>query len=79
MGQCPSREKYLEYFSKFEFLMFLMTQSGDLFADGGSIARVFRDIRGLPRDSLASKTSSREKHLGNCFSNYFSKVFGGLP
>ena len=35
-GQCPSREKYLEYFSKFEFLMFLMAQSGELFAGGGS-------------------------------------------
>ena len=30
-GQCPSREKYLEYFSKFRFLMFLAAQSGDLF------------------------------------------------
>ena len=34
VGQCPSREKYLEYFSKFRFLMFLATQSGDLFAGG---------------------------------------------
>ena len=33
---CPSRKKYLEYFSKFEFLMFLVAQSGDLFAGGGS-------------------------------------------
>ena len=33
-GQCPSREKYLEYFSKVGFLMFLVTQSGDLFAGG---------------------------------------------
>ena len=35
-GQCPSREKYLEYFSKFGFLMFLATQSGDFFAGGRS-------------------------------------------
>ena len=35
-GQCPSHEKYLEYFSKFEFLLFLTAQSGDLFAGGGS-------------------------------------------
>ena len=35
-GQCPSREKYLEYFSKFGFLIFLATQSGDLFAGGRS-------------------------------------------
>ena len=36
VGQCLSREKYLEYFSKFGFLMFLATQSGDLFVGGGS-------------------------------------------
>ena len=35
-GHCPSREKYLEYFSKFGFLMFLATQSGDLFVSGRS-------------------------------------------
>ena len=35
-GQCPNHEKYLEYFSKFEFLMFLVAQSGDLFIGGGS-------------------------------------------
>ena len=29
-------QKNLEYFSKFEFLMFLVTQSGDLFTGGGS-------------------------------------------
>ena len=33
-GQCPNREKYLEYFSKFGFLMFLVTQFGNLFAGG---------------------------------------------
>ena len=35
-GQCLSREKYLEYFSKFEFLMFLVTQSSNLFVGGRS-------------------------------------------
>ena len=35
-GQCPSHEKYLEYFSKFGFLKFLATQFGDLFASGRS-------------------------------------------
>ena len=35
-GQCPSRKKYIEYFSKFGFLMFLATQSGNLFAGGRS-------------------------------------------
>ena len=36
VGQCPSHEKYLEYFSKFWFLMFLATQSSNLFASGRS-------------------------------------------
>ena len=35
-GQCPNREKYLEYFSKFGVLMFLVAQFGDLFASGRS-------------------------------------------
>ena len=35
-SHCPSRDKYLEYFSKFRFLMFLETQSGDLSASGRS-------------------------------------------
>ena len=34
MGQCPSREKYLVYFSNFEFLIFLVTQFGNLFTGG---------------------------------------------
>ena len=36
VGHCPSREKYLEYFSKFGFLMFLATHSDDLFIGGRS-------------------------------------------
>ena len=35
-GQCPNHKKYLKYFSKFGFLMFIMAQSGDLFVGGGS-------------------------------------------
>ena len=35
-GQCPSREKYLEYFSKFGFFLFLAAQCGNLFAGGRS-------------------------------------------
>ena len=33
-SQCPNRKKYLEYFSKFGFLMFLATQSDDFFVGG---------------------------------------------
>ena len=62
-SQCPSCEKYLEYFSKFGFLIFLATQFGDLFAGGRSSRRGLKDFRGLPRDSFAGRTSSREKHL----------------
>ena len=35
-SQCPSREKCLEYFSNFGFLMFLVAQSSDLFVGGRS-------------------------------------------
>ena len=35
-GHCPSRDKYVEYFSKFRFLMFLETQFGNLSASGRS-------------------------------------------
>ena len=67
-GHCPNHEKYLEYFSKFGFLMFLTTQSGDLFARG------LRDFLGLPRDSLMDRTSSHEKHLDKFFKNFISSV-----
>ena len=35
-GSMPSHEKYLEYFSKFGFLMFLATKSNEFFAGGRS-------------------------------------------
>ena len=40
---------------------------------------VLSDFRGLPRDSFAGRTSSREKHLEKFFQIFFSKVFGSLP
>ena len=43
-GQCPSREKYLEYFSKFGFLMFLAAQSSDLFEGGRSSCEEYTEI-----------------------------------
>ena len=63
-GQCPSREKYLEYFSKFGFLSFLTTQSGDLFAGGGSSHEGYTEIFVA---YLVGRTSSREKHLDKFF------------
>ena len=43
-GQCPSREKYLEYFSKIWVLMFLAAQYGDLFAGGRSSRKRYTEI-----------------------------------
>ena len=70
-GQCPSREKYLEYFSKFGFLMCLVAQSCDLFAGGGSSHEGTQRFRGLPCNSLAGRTFSRKKHLEK-FSKFLS-------
>ena len=61
-SQCPSRKKYLEYFSKFGFLMFLATQSDDFFVGGRFSNERTQRFFGLPCDSLAGETSSREKH-----------------
>ena len=38
---------------------------------------VHRDFHGSARDSLASETSSREKHLENFFKTFGLKCFGG--
>ena len=43
-SQCPNHEKYLEYFSKFEFLMFLAAQSGDLFVGRRSSHKGYTEI-----------------------------------
>ena len=51
--------------------MFLTAQIGDLFMGGGPVARVLRDFHSLLCDSLASRTSSHEKHLEN-FSKFLS-------
>ena len=44
MGQCPSREKYLEYFSKFGFLMFLAALPSDFFVGGRSSCEGYIEI-----------------------------------
>ena len=79
MGQCPSREKYLEYFSKFGFLMFLMTQSGDLFAGGRSSHKGYTDFHSLDRDSFVSGTSSHKKRLENFSKVFLSSVLAASP
>ena len=72
-GHYPSRKKYLEYFSNFGFLMFLATQSSNLFMRG------LRDFRGLPCNSLAGRTSSREKHLDKFFKIFALSVLATCP
>ena len=43
-GQCPSREKCLEYFSKIWVFMFLAAHYGDLFAGGRSSREGYTEI-----------------------------------
>ena len=76
VGHCPSRKKYLEYFSKFGFLMFLATHSDDLFTGGRSSRKRSQRFffRSLPRDSFAGRTSSCEKHLDKFFKIFFLSV-----
>ena len=44
VGQCPSHEIYLEYFSKFGFLMFLTGLSSDLFTGGRFSRKGYTEI-----------------------------------
>ena len=67
-GQCPSHEKYLEYFSKFGFLMFLATHSSDLFAGGRS------SREGTQKFSRLTSRLPREKHLDKFFKFFFLSV-----
>ena len=78
-GQCPSRKNYLEYFSKFEFLMFLAAKSGDLFAGGGSTRKGTQRFSRLTSQLFHEYNFQLQKTLRKMFSNFFSKVFGGLP
>ena len=45
----------------------------------GPIARRLKDFRGLPRDSLVSRTSSREKHLDKFFKIFVLSVLMTSP
>ena len=45
----------------------------------GPVARRLRDFRGLPRDSLAGRTSSHEKHLEKFFKIFFLSVLATGP
>ena len=78
-GQCPYHEKYLEYFSKFGFLMFLATQSGDLFVGGRS------SRKRTQRSSRLTSRLSREwniqlwKTLRKFFKIFSFKCSDGWP
>ena len=45
----------------------------------GPVVRGLRDFRGLPRDSLAGRTSSHEKHLDTFFQNFCLEYSGDWP
>ena len=67
-GQCPSREKYLEYF--FKIWVFNVSHNSDWRLVHGwrfQLWGVHRDFRSLPCDSLVGRTSSREKYLDKFF------------
>ena len=77
-SQYPSHEKYLEYFSKFRFLMLLASLATCLRLEG-SVARRLRDFRGLPRDSLTGRTFSRKNHLDKFFKIFVLSVMATGP
>ena len=53
---------------------------GNLFVSERSSSKgVHRDFCGSARNSLASETSSHEKHLANFFKSFGLKCFGGCP
>ena len=45
----------------------------------GPVAKGLRDFRSLPCDSLAGRTSSREKHLEKFFKIFFLSVLATSP
>ena len=45
----------------------------------GPVAKGLKDFRGLPRDSLTGRTSSREKHLDKFFKIFFLSVLAIGP
>ena len=45
----------------------------------GSVTRELRDFRSSPHDSLASRTSSREKHLDKFFKFFVLSVLATGP
>ena len=76
----PQSRKTLRIFFKIWFLMFLATQSSDLFAGGRSSREWYTEIFAAPdRDSLVSGTSSREKHLENFPKVLSFKCSSGWP
>ena len=78
-GQCPSREKYLEYFSKFGFLMFHVTQSGDLFAGGRSSREKAQRFSRLTLRLLCGQNSQSRKNTQKNFSNFCFECSGDQP
>ena len=77
-GQCPNCEKYLEYFSKFGFLMFLTTQSGDLFASGRSSCEGYTEIFEDQITTLSRVELPVAKNTLKIFQKFFCQVLWRL-
>ena len=74
----PQSQKILRIF----FKIWVFNVSHDLATCSrveGPVARRLRDFRGLPRDSLAGRTSSHEKHLEKFFKIFFLSVLATGP
>ena len=79
-GKCFSRKKDLEYFSKILEFHAFRGSGWRLVREWKVQSRgVHRDFRGLVRDSLASGTSNREKHLEIFFKSCLSSVLVAGP
>ena len=70
-SQCRSRKKYLEYFQILVFLMFLATQSGDLFVDGRSSRKGYIEISSL-RSRLSRELNFQSRKTLRKFYKSFS-------
>ena len=76
VGQCPSHEKYLEYFSKFGFSQLSLATCSWV---EGPVVRGPRDFYGLTRDSFMGRASSRKKHLNKFFKIFVLSVLATGP
>ena len=77
-GQCPSREKDLEFFQKFGFLDFSRLYLVTCLRVEAPVARLTQKVLRLPSRLLRGWTFQSQKTLRHIFQNFVSKVFGCL-